>query len=206
MLSKSPLIPSLISTYKTLISDEIEVNDQVQEHPVPIFLYFNALCRLLTYFQNLHTGKVAHIQGWTPVWFLLRGFYILLTPLMPFIMAGHYSQKGLQRKKDYLYFVIKTPRNANVCLCWCCIMFDSNGVDSIYLLFPVFVLSININILSLNDTTLQQLLLLHCYFSGFLKHPNGRSSLVQVSPAFGFKMIKAFTYPAKESIRPLDIL
>ena len=98
MLSKSPLIPSLISTYKTLISDEIEVNDQVQEHPVPIFLYFNALCRLLTYFQNLHTGKVAHIQGWTPVWFLLWGFYILLTPSMPFIMAGHYSQKGLQRK------------------------------------------------------------------------------------------------------------
>ena len=67
-------------------------------------------------------------------------------------------------------------------------MFDSNGVDSIYLLFPVFVLSVNINILSLNDTTLQQLLLLHCYFSGFLKHSNGRSSLVQVSPVFGFKL------------------
>ena len=117
MLSKSPLIPSLISTYKTLISDEIEVNDQVQEHPVLIFLYFNALCRLLTYFQNLHTGKVAHIQGWTPVWFLLWAFYILLTPSMPFIMAGHYSQKGLQRKNDYLYFIIKHPQGMQTYAC-----------------------------------------------------------------------------------------
>ena len=40
---------------------------------------------------------------------------------------------------------------------------------------------------------MQQFLLLHCYFSGFLEHSNGRSSLVQVSPVFGFKMIKAFT-------------
>ena len=98
----------------------------LQVHPLPIFLYLNALCRLQTYFQNLHTGKVGHIQGCTPVWFLLWGFYILLTPPMSFIMAGHYSQKGLQRKKDCLYFIIKHPKECKrmlvlnyVWLRWC---------------------------------------------------------------------------------------